>query len=79
MYYIFTWARSGRGGNNPRRNAGGEKPKGRGKPRKGGPRGDKGEKGGKAQNFSARPPRKEKQIDPDNPFAAALMGLKDNK
>ncbi|QFT59296.1 hypothetical protein FIU94_10710 [Sulfitobacter sp. THAF37] len=79
VYYIFTWARSGRGGNNPRRNAGGEKPRGRSKPRKGGPRGDKGEKGGKAQNFSARPPRKEKQIDPDNPFAAALMGLKDNK
>ncbi len=26
---------------------------------------------------SARPPRKEKAIDPDNPFAAALMGLKD--
>ena len=44
-------------------------PKGKGKP--GGPR----QQG--AKNFSARPPKKEKQIDPDNPFAAALMGLKD--
>ena len=33
-----------------------------------------GDKGGKT--YSARPPKKEKQIDPDNPFAAALMGLK---
>lgn len=51
----------------------------RGKPAKGKGRKPGGDKGGKAQNFSARPPRKEKQIDPDNPFAAALMGLKDDK
>ena len=58
--------------------AGKGKPQGKG--RKGAPRGDKGDRGGdKAQNFSARPARKEKQIDPDNPFAAALMGLKDGK
>ena len=41
----------------------------------------KGKKGGKQpvqkRDFSARPPKKEKAIDPDNPFAAALMGLKD--
>ncbi len=79
-FYVFTW-----GGNRPARPAGGnqrrdgDKPRGKGKPRKGNPRNDRGEKGGKAQKFSAKPPRREKQIDPDNPFAAALMGLKDNK
>tara|TARA_R110002049_G_scaffold140930_9_gene302428 strand:+ start:34154 stop:37054 length:2901 start_codon:yes stop_codon:yes gene_type:complete len=83
VFYTFTWARAPRGNAGPRR-GGGERPqgqgKGRGKPqgkgRKGAPGGDKG---AKTQNFSARPPRKEKAIDPDNPFAAALMGLKDNK
>ncbi len=81
-YYIFTWARSPRGnaGGNRR---GGDRPQGQGKPRgkpaKGKGRKPGGDKGGKSQNFSARPPRKEKQIDPDNPFAAALMGLKDDK
>ncbi len=50
--------------------------KGGGKPR--GPKpGPKGQGGGRAKSFEARPPRKEKPIDPDNPFAAALMGLKD--
>ncbi|HCP81610.1 MAG TPA: hypothetical protein DIT67_08460, partial [Octadecabacter sp.] len=46
--------------------------------RKGPPKGKRGKPQGnnKAQNFSARPPRKEKAIDPDNPFAAALAGLK---
>lgn len=56
----------------PRGAKGGERDGGRGKPgRKGGPRQDKG-----AKTYSARPAKKEKQIDPDNPFAAALMGLK---
>ncbi|CUH79139.1 Superfamily II RNA helicase [Tritonibacter multivorans] len=45
----------------------GGKPGGKGK----GPRKDQG-----AKTYSARPPKKEKAIDPDNPFAAALMGLK---
>ncbi|MEO0378961.1 MAG: helicase-related protein [Pseudomonadota bacterium] len=79
VYYTFTWGRApaaNRGrpaqGGKPRgKGAPGGKPKGKGK----GPRKD----GDKGQNFSARPPRREKQIDPDNPFAAALMGLKDNK
>ncbi|MGB3243851.1 MAG: helicase-related protein [Sulfitobacter sp.] len=77
-FYTFTW-----GGNRPARKEGqnqrrgNDRPKGKGKPRKGAPRGDKG--GSKPQNFSAKPPRKEKPIDPDNPFAAALMGLKENK
>ena len=48
-----------------------------GKPRREGGKGGKphGDHG-KTKSFEARPPRKEKQIDPDNPFAAALMGLK---
>ena len=78
VFYTFTW-----GGNRPARGAeqnqrrGNDRPKG--KPRKGGPpRGDKPDRGGKAQSFSAKPKRHEKPIDPDNPFAAALMGLKDN-
>jgi len=74
-FYTFTWARA------PRRQAnGGDRPKGKGRPA---PRGKKpardGGKGGKSQNFSARPPKPEKKIDPDNPFAAALMGLKTDK
>ncbi|MAM24911.1 MAG: disulfide oxidoreductase [Rhodobacteraceae bacterium] len=84
-YYVFTWARSPRGGGAGNRR-GGDKPQGRGKPQGkgrrdgGGPRRDGGGKGkGKAQNFSARSPKQEKKIDPDNPFAAALMGLKDDK
>ena len=78
VYYTFTWGRAPRGNQGPRR--GGDKPRGKGKPQgKGKKPGPRGEKGGKAQNFSARPPKKEKQIDPDNPFAAALMGLKDGK
>ncbi|MEP5732259.1 MAG: helicase-related protein [Sulfitobacter sp.] len=79
VFYTFTWGRQRSGGQNPRRSS--DKPRGKGKPqgkgRKGAPRGDKS--GNKPQNFSARPPKKEKPIDPDNPFAAALMGLKDNK
>jgi ATP-dependent RNA helicase SUPV3L1/SUV3 len=79
-FYTFTWGRAPRANQNPRREGGNaDRPKGKGKPRKGGPRGERAEKGGKPQNFSARPPKKEKQIDPDNPFAAALMGLKDKK
>lgn len=78
VFYTFTWGRAPRANQNQRR--GGDKPRGKGKPqgqgRKAAPRGDKGNK---AKNFSARPPKKEKPIDPDNPFAAALMGLKDNK
>lgn len=84
VFYTFTWARARP--SNPRANQqgrnrqDGDKPQGKGKPR-GKPRGkkpsDRQQQG--AKTFSARPPRKEKAIDPDNPFAAALMGLKDNK
>jgi ATP-dependent RNA helicase SUPV3L1/SUV3 len=80
-FYVFRWA-GNRGGRNPKRHAnrdGDDKPRGKGKPqgRKGGPK-----KGGKpqgAQKYSARPPKSDKPIDPDNPFAAALMGLKTDK
>ncbi|OIQ29868.1 MAG: disulfide oxidoreductase [Alphaproteobacteria bacterium MedPE-SWcel] len=71
----------GRGGAKPDA-AGGN----RGKPRSGGkPQGKPGgKKAGRndrdqnkgAKTYSSRPPKKEKPIDPDNPFAAALMGLK---
>lgn len=64
----------------------GEKPAGnRGERKQGGgkPRGKDGKDGrkGKTENtyhFEARPPKKEKPIDPDNPFAV-LMALKDKK
>ncbi|WP_238365298.1 helicase-related protein [Mesobacterium pallidum] len=68
----------GEGGDKPR--SGGGKPRGKGGP-KGGPRGDKGkprrEEG--PRSFSAKPDRKKDKIDPDNPFAAALMGLKNKE
>jgi ATP-dependent RNA helicase SUPV3L1/SUV3 len=81
VFYTFTWGRNRQAGGQrqPRReNAGG----GKGKPRQGGKPKGKGKPGARPQqqggkNFSARPPKKEKPIDPDNPFAAALMGLKD--
>ena len=73
VFFTFTWGRK------PQRQGGGGRPQGQrpqgGKPRgKGKPRRDGGQQ--KSKNFSARPPKKEKAIDPDNPFAAALMGLK---
>ena len=68
--------RGDRGGKSDGGPRGGNKPRG-GKPqgKKGAPRPDRGGDKG-AKTYSARPPKKEKQIDPDNPFAAALMGLK---
>ncbi|MGB0902435.1 helicase-related protein [Halocynthiibacter sp.] len=83
-FFTFTWARQQRqnnrqGGNNRRAEGGaGRKPGGKGKPggkpgRKGG--NDRGDQ--KPKSWGAKPARKEKPIDPDNPFAAALMGLKD--
>ena len=76
VFYTFKWGRAPRADAGARR----ERPQGKGKPKgkKGGPRGGN-DRGNKAQNYSAKPPRKEKAIDPDNPFAAALMGLKDGK
>lgn len=78
VFYTFTWA-GNRGGNRGPRRQGGERPQGKkgGKPKGKGPRRDGGKGGSEPKNFAARPPKKEKAIDPDNPFAAALMGLKD--
>ncbi|SMH54944.1 helicase-related protein [Maritimibacter sp. HL-12] len=80
VFYTFTWAgfAKPRGGGGAARRpkgggGGGGKPKG-GKPRGKGP---KDQPDGKTRSFEARPPKKDKPIDPDNPFAAALMGLRD--
>jgi len=90
VFYTFTWAGFARKREGGRaQNAGGRgKPQERsgGKPgeRRGGKPGGKRPPKGKpqqsgAKKFEARPPKKEKAIDPDNPFAAALMGLKDKR
>ncbi|MDD7969511.1 helicase-related protein [Roseinatronobacter alkalisoli] len=79
VFYTFTWAprprRDARAparkpqqdGRNDQRKSQGQKPKG------GKPKGKKPEN--KPRDYSAGP-RKSDRIDPDNPFAAALMGLK---
>ena len=71
VFYTFTWGRARQqkhADSRPRKQGGA--PKGKGKPR-----GKPQAGGNKAQNFSARPPKAEKKIDPDNPFAAALAGF----
>ncbi|MEM0948237.1 MAG: helicase-related protein [Pseudomonadota bacterium] len=79
VFYTFTWGgnRGRQGGDRParpgnRRQDGG-KQKGKGGPKHKGSRRDP--ERDKAKTFTARPPKKDK-IDPDNPFAAALMALK---
>lgn len=74
VFYTFRWGRR------PERRAGGNDQR-RGKPQ--------GKAGGKPQGKGAKPkgkpqqhraaPKPEKKIDPDNPFAAALMGLATKK
>ncbi|PVA11939.1 disulfide oxidoreductase [Pelagivirga sediminicola] len=92
VYYVFTWAgrarrspaADGRGGEGQGR---GKPAEGRGKPRAKGKGKPQGERGGKdrgakqagAKSHSAGPAPKKDRIDPDNPFAAALMGLKNDK
>ncbi len=73
VFYTFAWgARANTQGKRAPSKRGNDAPKGKGKPRgKGGPKGG----GNKPQSFQAKPKR-EKAIDPDNPFAAALAGLK---
>ncbi len=69
VFYTFTWG--GRAAR-PARPQGDARPRGKGKPKgKGKPQGSSN----KPQTFQAKPKR-EKQIDPDNPFAAALAGFK---
>lgn len=68
--------RAGGGNAEGGKRADGDRPRGKG----GKPKGKGGPKGGKPQGarvHSARPPKADKPIDPDNPFAAALMGLRD--
>nr|WP_217354551.1 helicase-related protein [Ruegeria atlantica] len=81
VFYTFTWGRQRPANRAPRREQrqGQGKGKPRGKPQdgRGKPQGKKGGKPQGGKTFSSRSPRKEKAIDPDNPFAAALMGLKD--
>jgi ATP-dependent RNA helicase SUPV3L1/SUV3 len=72
VFYTFTWAPRRRSGP-PRQARSGEKPR----KSKSKPKVKKGEPPSNAREYAARPPQKDK-IDPDNPFAAALMGLKDN-
>ncbi|SMX33591.1 helicase-related protein [Actibacterium lipolyticum] len=74
VFYTFTWAPKRQGGGKPR----GDRPQGQGKGKPKG-KGKRPPRDSGAKTYQARPPRKEKPIDPDNPFAAALMGLKDKK
>jgi len=65
VFYTFTW-----GGRAPRQQRPqNDRPRGKGKPR------GKGPKSNKPQSFSSKP-KGEKNVDPDNPFAAALAGFK---
>ena len=69
VYYTFTWApkrRPAEQGQRTGKREGGARPKRKAKPKGPPPK----------RSFSAGPAKKDK-IDPDNPFAAALMGLKD--
>jgi len=82
-FFTFTWGGFGRKQAGGPRNQGRPQGKGDGARNRAKPQGRKGAKrpdqggAGKPKKFQARPPKKEKPIDPDNPFAAALMGLKD--
>ncbi|PRY94753.1 ATP-dependent RNA helicase SUPV3L1/SUV3 [Hasllibacter halocynthiae] len=74
VFYTFTWAGS-RPNRQGRRPQGQEKGRSQGRQAKG-PKG-KGAQGGKPKTYAAAPDRRSKdRIDPDNPFAAALAGLK---
>jgi ATP-dependent RNA helicase SUPV3L1/SUV3 len=76
VYYTFAWGakRVDRSADGPRK---GHKPRGKPKQDRGakGKGGKSGGNSGKAERFEARPPKRDKPIDPDNPFAAALMGF----
>lgn len=74
VYFTFTW----RGGRPARARPADHKGKPRGRPKpKGKPRRPDGDQG-KPRRYEAGPAaRSRDRIDPDNPFAQALMGLKD--
>ena len=72
----FAWGakRVERAADGPRK---GQKPRGKPKQERA-PKGKGAKPGGtsgKAERFQARPPKRDQPIDPDNPFAAALMGF----
>jgi ATP-dependent RNA helicase SUPV3L1/SUV3 len=74
VFYTFTWVRTQR--QQQQRRGNGEDRQNQKRPRKGKkPKGDRSKGPQGAKSFSARPPKKEKAIDPDNPFAA-LAALK---
>lgn len=79
LFYTFTWAPRPRRDARPARKPQQDTPRGEQrkpqgqKPKTGKPKGKKPEN--KPRDYSAGP-RKSDRIDPDNPFAAALMGLK---
>jgi len=66
VFYTFKWVPKARPAPRPQSQQ-------RGKPQK--PKGKQGGKPSGPSRHSASPPRKEKAIDPDNPFAA-LLALK---
>ncbi len=68
VFFTFTWAPRPRHQPRPQRKPQDSRPKGKPKP--------KGKKPEQKREFNAKPERKSDRIDPDNPFAAALMGLK---
>jgi ATP-dependent RNA helicase SUPV3L1/SUV3 len=79
VFYTFTWGRrpAARPQNAGRKARAGDRDGGKPARGKGKPKGKPGrnDRNDKAKSFQARPEKKDK-IDPDNPFAAALMGLK---
>ena len=74
VFYAFTWAPRPRREQRPQNRPQDARPKG-GKPKGAKPKGKKPEKA-KREYAAQSSPRKSDRIDPDNPFAAALMGLK---
>jgi ATP-dependent RNA helicase SUPV3L1/SUV3 len=76
IFYTFTWAPKRRSGGRPQP-AG--KPKGASgrPPQKGKPKGRRDDAKPSAPKVQAPRPERSKPIDPDNPFAAALMGFRD--
>ena len=79
VFYTFAWAprrrQNPQGGHPGTDRKQGAKPRGKGKPgTKPQARTSQGDK--KPKTYSAKPRRHEKPIDPDNPFAQALAGLK---
>lgn len=76
VFFTFFWGRPATRGTGKPRGQGRPGKAKQGKPGAGGKRGPKPQG---ARKFESRPPKPEKKIDPDNPFAAALMGLKDRK